>query len=362
MAELIRLENIRKSYGENEVLKNITISIQEKEFVTLLGPSGCGKTTTLRILGGFENPDSGRVLFDGKDITNVPSNRRNLNTVFQNYALFPHMTVGDNVAFGLRVKGMNESDVKEKVHYGLKLVNLEGYENRKISQMSGGQQQRVAMARAIVNEPKVLLLDEPLGALDLKLRQEMQYELVRLKHELGITFIYVTHDQEEALTMSDKVIVMNSGRIQQEGTPEEIYNEPENAFVADFIGDSNILSGKMVRDRLVRINGVDFPCIDGSENGFAPGLDVDVLIRPEDLEIHPARKGILDAKITSKLFIGMHYEMLAQADTEGDFEWLLQNYDSYEVGSTVGLYVRPENIQIMHKPKTQEEEAIEIDI
>ena len=213
MAELIRLENIRKSYGENEVLKNITISIQEKEFVTLLGPSGCGKTTTLRILGGFENPDSGRILFDGKDITNVPSNRRNLNTVFQNYALFPHMTVGDNVAFGLRVKGMNESDVKEKVHYGLKLVNLEGYENRKISQMSGGQQQRVAMARAIVNEPKVLLLDEPLGALDLKLRQEMQYELVRLKHELGITFIYVTHDQEEALTMSDKVIVMNSGRI-----------------------------------------------------------------------------------------------------------------------------------------------------
>lgn len=362
MAELIRLENIRKSYGENEVLKNITISIQEKEFVTLLGPSGCGKTTTLRILGGFENPDSGRVLFDGKDITNVPSNRRNLNTVFQNYALFPHMTVGDNVAFGLRVKGMNELDVKEKVHYGLKLVNLEGYENRKISQMSGGQQQRVAMARAIVNEPKVLLLDEPLGALDLKLRQEMQYELVRLKHELGITFIYVTHDQEEALTMSDKVIVMNSGRIQQEGTPEEIYNEPENAFVADFIGDSNILSGKMVRDRLVRINGVDFPCIDGSENGFAPGLDVDVLIRPEDLEIHPAGKGILDAKITSKLFIGMHYEMLAQADTEGDFEWLLQNYDSYEMGSTVGLYVRPENIQIMHKPKTQEEEAIEIDI
>lgn len=362
MAELIRLENIRKSYGDNEVLKNITISIQEKEFVTLLGPSGCGKTTTLRILGGFENPDSGRVLFDGKDITDVPSNQRNLNTVFQNYALFPHMSVGDNVAFGLRVKGMPEEEIKEKVHYGLKLVNLEGYENRQISQMSGGQQQRVAMARAIVNEPKVLLLDEPLGALDLKLRQEMQYELVRLKNELGITFIYVTHDQEEALTMSDKVIVMNNGLIQQEGTPEEIYNEPENAFVADFIGDSNILSGKMVKDHLVRINGVDFPCIDGSENGFQPGLDVDVLIRPEDLEIHPAGQGILDAKITSKLFIGMHYEMLAQCDTEGDFEWLLQNYDPYEVGSTVGLYVRPENIQIMHKPKSHEEEAIEIDI
>ncbi len=362
MAELIRLENIRKSYDNQEVLKDITISIQEKEFVTLLGPSGCGKTTTLRILGGFETPDSGRVLFDGKDITNLPPNERNLNTVFQSYALFPHMTVGDNVAFGLRVKGMNEADIKEKVRYGLHLVNLDGYENRKIAQMSGGQQQRVAMARAIVNEPKVLLLDEPLGALDLKLRQEMQYELVRLKNELGITFIYVTHDQEEALTMSDKVIVMNNGHIQQEGTPEEIYNEPENAFVADFIGDSNILSGKMVEDYLVRIHDIDFPCIDGRENGFMPGQEVDVLIRPEDLEIHPAGEGIVDAKITSKLFIGMHYEMLAQAEREDAFEWLLQNYDSYEVGTTVGLYVRPENIQIMHKPKTHEEEAIEIDI
>ena len=362
MAELIRLENIHKSYDSQEVLKDITISIQEKEFVTLLGPSGCGKTTTLRILGGFETPDSGRVLFDGKDITDVPPNERNLNTVFQSYALFPHMTVGDNVAFGLRVKGMAEDAVREKVRYGLHLVNLDGYENRQISQMSGGQQQRVAMARAIVNEPKVLLLDEPLGALDLKLRQEMQYELVRLKNELGITFIYVTHDQEEALTMSDKVIVMNNGRIQQEGTPEEIYNEPENAFVADFIGDSNILSGRMVEDHLVRIHDVDFPCIDGRENGFMPRQEVDVLIRPEDLEIHPAGQGILDAKITSKLFIGMHYEMLAQADRENAFEWLLQNYDSYEVGTTVGLYVRPENIQIMHKPKTQEEEAIEIDI
>ena len=362
MAELIRLENIRKSYDNQEVLKDITISIQEKEFVTLLGPSGCGKTTTLRILGGFETPDSGRVLFDGKDITNLPPNERNLNTVFQSYALFPHMTVGDNVAFGLRVKGTNEADIKEKVRYGLHLVNLDGYENRKIAQMSGGQQQRVAMARAIVNEPKVLLLDEPLGALDLKLRQEMQYELVRLKNELGITFIYVTHDQEEALTMSDKVIVMNNGHIQQEGTPEEIYNEPENAFVADFIGDSNILSGKMVEDYLVRIHDIDFPCIDGRENGFMPGQEVDVLIRPEDLEIHPAGEGIVDAKITSKLFIGMHYEMLAQAEREDAFEWLLQNYDSYEVGTTVGLYVRPENIQIMHKPKTHEEEAIEIDI
>ena len=359
---IISLENIAVSFDGEKILNDINLDIKDKEFVTFLGPSGCGKTTTLRIIGGFLKPDSGIVRFDGKEINNIPPYKRNVNTVFQRYALFPHLNVYDNIAFGLKIKKFSDKEIQKRVGAMLELVNLKGFEKRSIDRLSGGQQQRVAIARALVNEPKVLLLDEPLGALDLKLRQEMQYELVRLKHELGITFIYVTHDQEEALTMSDKVIVMNSGRIQQEGTPEEIYNEPENAFVADFIGDSNILSGKMVRDRLVRINGVDFPCIDGSENGFAPGLDVDVLIRPEDLEIHPAGKGILDAKITSKLFIGMHYEMLAQADTEGDFEWLLQNYDSYEVGSTVGLYVRPENIQIMHKPKTQEEEAIEIDI
>ena len=348
MAELIRLENIRKSYGENEVLKNITISIQEKEFVTLLGPSGCGKTTTLRILGGFENPDSGRILFDGKDITNVPSNRRNLNTVFQNYALFPHMTVGDNVAFGLRVKGMNESDVKEKVHYGLKLVNLEGYENRKISQMSGGQQQRVAMARAIVNEPKVLLLDEPLGALDLKLRQEMQYELVRLKHELGITFIYVTHDQEEALTLSDTIVVMSEGEIQQIGTPTDIYNEPANSFVADFIGESNIFCGTMVHDCLVKVAGAEIPCVD---KGFGCNQEVDVVIRPEDIEVSTdTEHAQFVGKITSSIFKGVHYEMLAESDK--GYEFLIQNYKHFEVGQTIGMSVIPDNIHIMKKERT----------
>ena len=362
MNELIRLDNISKSFGDHMVLRDISLTIRENEFVTLLGPSGCGKTTTLRIIGGFEQPDSGLVYFDGKDITALPPNRRNVNTVFQNYALFPHMTVGDNVAFGLRIQGKDEKTVREKVQYGLKLVNLAGFENRRIDQLSGGQQQRVAMARAIVNEPRVLLLDEPLGALDLKLRQEMQYELVRLKNELGITFIYVTHDQEEALTMSDTVVVMNNGLIQQMGTPEEIYNEPENAFVADFIGDSNILSGVMVQDHLVNINGVNFPCIDGSENGFMPDEAVDVVIRPEDIEIRPYGQGILNGTIISKLFIGVHYEMLCKSETGSGFEWLLQNYDSYEVGQQIGMYVRPENIQIMHKPKSQEQEAIELDI
>lgn len=362
MNELIRLEGIRKSFGDNEVLRDINISIHENEFVTLLGPSGCGKTTTLRIIGGFETPDSGRVIFDGKDITDMPANQRHVNTVFQNYALFPHMDVGENVAFGLRVKGLPEDEIREKVTRALKLVNLSGFERRKIDQLSGGQQQRIAMARAVVNEPKVLLLDEPLGALDLKLRQEMQYELVRLKNELGITFVYVTHDQEEALTMSDTVIVMNNGLIQQMGTPEEIYNEPQNAFVADFIGDSNILSGRMVRDGLVEINGHEFECVDGSEDGFMPGQEVDVVIRPEDIEIRPYGQGVLNGTITSRIFIGVHYEMLARSETGSDFEWLLQNYDSYDVGEKIGMYIKPENIQIMKKPASEEEEALELDI
>lgn len=362
MSELIRLENISKKFEVTTVLEDISLTINENEFVTLLGPSGCGKTTTLRIIGGFIKPDSGRVFFDGKDITNLPPNERNVNTVFQSYALFPHMTVGENVAFGLRVSGKSEQYIKDKVAYGLRLVNLAGYENRRIDKLSGGQQQRIAMARAIVNEPKVLLLDEPLGALDLKLRQEMEYELVRIKNELGITFVYVTHDQEEALTMSDTVIVMNNGFIQQKGTPEEIYNEPENAFVADFIGDSNIISGKMVADRLVRINGVDFPCIDGVENGFYTGEDVDVVIRPEDVEIVREGEGILNGTITSKIFIGVHYEMLVNSDTGAGYEWLLQNYDSHDVGAHIGMYVRPENIQIMHKPKSEAEKAMELDI
>ena len=361
MSELIRLENLSKSFGDNVVLNGINLSVSENEFVTLLGPSGCGKTTTLRIIGGFETPDSGAVYFDGRDITNLPANKRHINTVFQNYALFPHMNVGENIAFGLRVSGKTDQYIKDKIKYALKLVNLKGFENRSIDQLSGGQQQRIAMARAIVNEPKVLLLDEPLGALDLKLRQEMEYELVRLKKELGITFIYVTHDQEEALTMSDKVVVMNEGFIQQQGTPEEIYNEPENAFVADFIGDSNIVSGKMIEDKLVEINGAEFKCIDGEEQGFKPGKAVDVVIRPEDIEIKPYGKGIFNGTIISKLFIGVHYEMLVQSE-DGKIEWLLQNYDQHEVGEKIGMYVRPENIQIMHKPRTEAEEAIEIDL
>ncbi|NLY87180.1 MAG: ABC transporter ATP-binding protein [Clostridiales bacterium] len=361
MSELIRLESIVKSYEGNVVLNGIDLSVSENEFVTLLGPSGCGKTTTLRLLGGFEKPDEGRILFDGKVITDMPANQRPINTVFQNYALFPHMNVGENIAFGLRVKNKPEQYIKDKIKYALKLVNLKGFETRKVDQLSGGQQQRIAMARAVVNEPKVLLLDEPLGALDLKLRQEMEYELVRLKKELGITFIYVTHDQEEALTMSDKVVVMNEGRIQQEGTPEEIYNEPENAFVADFIGDSNIVSGRMVEDYLVKINGIDFPCIDGSEQGFKPGRKVDVVIRPEDIEIRPYGQGIFNGTIISKLFIGMHYEMLVESE-DGKIEWLLQNYVQQEEGDRIGMYVKPENIQIMHKPRSEDEEAIEVDI
>ena len=353
---LIELKNITKAFEDNVVLDDFSLTVQENEFITLLGPSGCGKTTTLRIVGGFETPDSGRVYFEGKDITDLPPNKRHINTVFQKYALFPNMNVGENVAFGLRVSGKSESYIRDKVNYGLKLVNLEGFQNRKIESLSGGQQQRVAMARAIVNEPKVLLLDEPLGALDLKLRQEMQYELIRLKNELGITFIYVTHDQEEALTMSDKVVVMNGGYIQQMGTPEEIYNEPENAFVADFIGDSNIIDGTMLEDYKVRICDTVFPCIDA---GFGRNKPVDVVIRPEDLIIGKPGAGRMDGEVIHNVFIGVHYEMEILA---GGYEWLVQNTVSYPVGTRVSLDVLPENIQIMHKPKSKEEEAIETDV
>ena len=275
---LIELIDISKSFDKELVLDEFDLSIKENEFITLLGPSGCGKTTTLRILGGFETPDTGKVMFKGEDITSLAPNKRHINTVFQKYALFPNMNIAENIAFGLKISGKSKDYIKDKVEYALKLVNLSGYEKRKVDSLSGGQQQRIAIARAIVNEPKVLLLDEPLGALDLKLRQEMQYELIRLKNELGITFLYVTHDQEEALTMSDKVVVMNRGYIQQMGTPEEIYNEPENAFVADFIGDSNIVDGIMLEDRVVRICGKIFPCID---EGFGKNKPVDVVIRPE---------------------------------------------------------------------------------
>uniref|UniRef100_UPI003FEF0994 ABC transporter ATP-binding protein n=1 Tax=Candidatus Fimenecus sp. TaxID=3022888 RepID=UPI003FEF0994 len=344
-----------KSFDKELVLDEFDLSIKENEFITLLGPSGCGKTTTLRILGGFETPDTGKVMFKGEDITSLAPNKRHINTVFQKYALFPNMNIAENIAFGLKISGKSKDYIKDKVEYALKLVNLSGYEKRKVDSLSGGQQQRIAIARAIVNEPKVLLLDEPLGALDLKLRQEMQYELIRLKNELGITFLYVTHDQEEALTMSDKVVVMNRGYIQQMGTPEEIYNEPENAFVADFIGDSNIVDGTMLEDRVVRICGKIFPCID---EGFGKNRPVDVVIRPEDIIIGNPGSGIMDGVVTSNVFIGVHYEMCIEA---GGFEWLAQNTVSYPVGSRVSIDVIPENIQIMNKPQSEDEEALALD-
>lgn len=356
MSSLIELKNISKSFGDTNVLDDFNLTVNENEFITLLGPSGCGKTTTLRIVGGFETPDEGRVIFQGKDITDMPPNQRHINTVFQKYALFPHMNVGQNIAFGLKISGKTDQYIKDKVDYVLKLVNLKGYEKRKIDSLSGGQQQRIAMARAIVNEPKVLLLDEPLGALDLKLRQDMEYELIRLKNELGITFIYVTHDQEEALTMSDKVVVMNGGYIQQMGTPEQIYNEPENAFVADFIGDSNILGGLMIKDRVSEFCGTVFPCID---EGFGVNKPVDVVIRPEDLIIGKPGEGKLDGQVVHNVFIGVHYEMEIEA---GGYRWLAQNTKSFAVGTDVSLDVLPENIQIMHKPQSKEEEAIELDV
>ena len=287
--KLIDLIDISKSYGMQTVLDELNLYIRENEFLTLLGPSGCGKTTTLRILGGFEMPDKGRVIFDGQDITDLPPNKRQLNTVFQKYALFTHMNIAENIAFGLKIKNKSKQYIHDKIKYALKLVNLDGFENRMPDSLSGGQQQRIAIARAIVNEPKVLLLDEPLGALDLKMRQDMQYELIRLKNELGITFLYVTHDQEEALTMSDTIVVMNQGYIQQIGTPEKIYNEPENAFVADFIGESNIISATMVQDRLVKILGVNFPCVD---EGFGQNKPVDVVIRPEDIDLLKPGEGL----------------------------------------------------------------------
>ena len=353
--KLINLENISKSYGNHLVLDEMNLYIRENEFVTLLGPSGCGKTTTLRILGGFETPDTGRVIFDGKDITKLPAYKRQLNTVFQKYALFTHMNIAENIAFGLKIKNKSKSYIDDKIKYALKLVNLEGYENRMPDSLSGGQQQRIAIARAIVNEPKVLLLDEPLGALDLKLRQDMQYELIRLKNELGITFIYVTHDQEEALTMSDTIVVMNQGYIQQIGTPEMIYNEPENAFVADFIGDSNIIDSIMVRDELVNILGVNFACVD---KGFGENNPVDVVIRPEDVELLKPEEGTIEGVVSHIIFKGVHYEMEVMAN---GFEWLVHSTKMFPVGTKVGIKVDPFNIQIMNKPASEDEEAIPIE-
>ena len=353
--ELIRLEHITKSFDGQMILDDLNLVIHENEFVTLLGPSGCGKTTTLRIIGGFETPDKGRVIFDGQDITALAPNKRQLNTVFQKYALFTHMDIAENIAFGLKIKNKSQAYINDKIKYALKLVNLDGFEHRMPDSLSGGQQQRVAIARAIVNEPKVLLLDEPLGALDLKLRQDMQYELIRLKNELGITFIYVTHDQEEALTMSDHIVVMNQGYIQQEGSPEDIYNEPENAFVADFIGDSNIITATMVRDELVNILGTDFECVD---KGFGTNQPVDVVIRPEDVELVKRGEGTLPGVVSHIIFKGVHYEMEVQA---GGFEWLVHSTRMNEVGSEVDIRVDPFNIQVMNKPESEDEQAIGVE-
>ncbi len=353
--ELISLSHINKQFDGQVILDDLNLTIHENEFLTLLGPSGCGKTTTLRIIGGFETPDSGQVIFDGQDITNLAPNKRQLNTVFQKYALFTHMDIAENIAFGLKISGKSQSYINDKIKYALKLVNLEGYEHRRPDSLSGGQQQRIAIARAIVNEPKVLLLDEPLGALDLKLRQDMQYELIRLKNELGITFIYVTHDQEEALTMSDTIVVMNQGYIQQTGSPEKIYNEPENAFVADFIGDSNIIDAVMIRDELVEILGTKFACVD---KGFGTNKPVDVVIRPEDVELTDPAASELRGVVSHIIFKGVHYEMEVMA---GGFEWLVHSTRMFPVGTKVGISVDPFNIQIMNKPESEDEEAVSID-
>ncbi len=329
-------------HGER-VLDSINLDIEDKKFMTLLGPSGCGKTTTLRIIGGFQNPTSGQVFFDGKEINDVPAYKRNINTVFQNYALFPHLDVYDNIAFGLRISKVKEDEVDKRVCEMLKIVSLKGFENRKVSSLSGGQQQRVAIARALINRPKVLLLDEPLGALDLRLRKDMQNELKSIQQEVGITFVYVTHDQEEALSMSDTVVVMDAGRIQQIGTPEDIYNEPANAFVADFIGESNILEGTMICDYKVKFFGREFECVD---KGFAPNEAVDVVIRPEDIDIVSCDEGHLCGKVTNVTFKGVHYDTIV--DFKG-FKWLIQTTDFYEEGSEIGIQLNPDDIHVMKK-------------
>lgn len=340
---IIRLENISVSFDDQQVLQDLHLQISDGEFVTLLGPSGCGKTTTLRIIGGFVKPDNGDVFFDGKSITELPPHKRSVNTIFQRYALFPNMNVFENVAFGMRVQKKSNAEIKETVQKMLKLVNLSGFEKRNVHTLSGGQQQRVAIARALANNPKVLLLDEPLAALDLKLRKDMQAELKNIQKSLGITFIYVTHDQEEALSMSDTVVVMDNGKIQQIGSPQDIYNEPKNAFVADFIGESNILDGVMIEDYLVEFFGRKFPCLDA---GFEKNEPVDVVIRPEDIDIVEPKNGHLTGTVTSVTFKGVHYETIV--DFKG-FKWMIQTTDFYDVGRTIGICLNPEDIHIMKK-------------
>ena len=346
--EIIRLENISKSFGDKQILKNINLSIKRGEFVTLLGPSGCGKTTLLRILGGFVAADEGKVIMDGADISDVPAYKRKLNTVFQKYALFPHLDVYDNVAFGLKLSKTPKDEISRKVAKALKIVTMSDYEDRDVDSLSGGQQQRVAIARAIVNQPKVLLLDEPLSALDAKMRKDMQMELKEMHQTLGITFIYVTHDQEEALTLSDTVVVVNEGVIQQIGTPTDIYNEPVNAFVADFIGDSNILDATMVEDRKVNFIGHDFECVD---EGFGENVPVEVVVRPEDIYIMSNRleAAQFTGTVKSCIFKGVHYEMFV--DTDSGNEIMIQDYNAFEPGTKVGMIIKPCDIQVMKKER-----------
>ena len=342
---LIELKGVSKSFDDTAALKNINLYIRKREFVTLLGPSGCGKTTMLRIIGGFQYADEGEVLFEGKNIADVPPYKRRINTVFQKYALFTHLNVYDNIAFGLKLKKLPRDEIDRRVKRMLSLVKMTGYEKRSVDQLSGGQQQRIAIARALVNEPEVLLLDEPLGALDLKLRKEMQIELKTMQQQLGITFIYVTHDQEEALTMSDTVVVMNHGCIQQIGDPKRIYDEPKNAFVADFIGESNIIPGVMVRDELVNMLGQDFPCVD---EGFAPNEPVDVVVRPEDVMVVGEDVGQLCGEVASVLFKGVHYEMMIRTE---QYTFKVHSTTMQPAGTRVGLTIVPFNIHIMHKMK-----------
>ncbi|MEG1483682.1 spermidine/putrescine ABC transporter ATP-binding protein [Clostridium sp.] len=343
LENIIELKNLSKSYDDNQVLDNLSLDIKKNEFLTLLGPSGCGKTTTLKIIAGFEYADDGKVLFEENNITDIPPYERQINTVFQKYALFPHMNIYENIAFGLKIKKLPKDEIDKKVKEMLKLVALEGFERRQVDSLSGGQQQRVAIARALVNEPKVLLLDEPLGALDLKLRKEMQMELKKIQKKLGITFIFVTHDQEEALTMSDKIIVMNKGKIQQMGTPQDIYNEPENSFVARFIGESNIFDGVMLEDYLVEFCGRTFKCVD---KDFDKNENIEVVIRPEDIKMVDPDKSMLKGKVTSVLFKGVHYEIEVN---ENGRVWILHNTQNAQIGTELGLDIYPEDIHIMRK-------------
>ncbi len=340
---IIDLKNISVSFDGQPILKDLNLYIRDGEFITLLGPSGCGKTTTLRIIAGFLEPDSGEVIFEGKVINGVPAYKRQVNTIFQRYALFPHLNVYENIAFGLRLKKMKEKDIQAKVGEMLTLVNLKGFGSRKIDSLSGGQQQRVAIARALAVDPRVVLLDEPLGALDLKLRKDMQVELKNIQQRLGITFIYVTHDQEEALSMSDTIVVMDNGKIQQIGTPTDIYNEPKNAFVADFIGESNILDGIMHSDFSVEFQGMKFQCVD---KGFGKDEPVDVVVRPEDVDIVPPEEGMLKGIVTSVTFKGVHYEIIVDID---GFKWMVQTTEYSAVGDKIGISIKPDEIQVMKK-------------